>query len=248
MALQGRKKLKEFFLVGKRPTMEDFEDLIDSTVNILDDGYSKTSKEGMKLTPKNENGVLMTLCAQTNSKPAWILSVNEREQLKIEKIQEDNYSRKDGENADPALFLNSPKTVVNGDIEVRGVRKGTPVKGELANSLKADGKWHDITNLKYGVYVLEVLATVQGKSGSGEYAVIMAWATQSFGNNRKIKSVGSHYGFWGHKLKLRWHKKEVKNGIPIYQLQIKSKLRYKNKNLPINCHITYLHKYEKSDH
>lgn len=252
MALQGRKKLKDHFFEGKRPSMEDFGDLIDSSVNILDDGYSKTEKDGLKLSPRNDEGVLMSFCTQSGTDPSWTFTINETEDLLIYRTKESVPSGKTTNSAEDkkdtsSLFLNSPKTVITGDIELRGTKKGQSVADELKQELRADGKWHDITALKGGVYVLEIVASTQGEPGDGEYAVLMAWATHSFGNHKKIKTVGSHYGFWGHKLKLRWYKKKEKNKETFYQLQIKSRLRYNHKDLPINCHITYLHKYEKSD-
>lgn len=248
MATRGRKILKEFFSNGRRPSEQEFEDLIDSSVNILDDGYSKNNKDGLKLVPKNEKGILMSFCTQSGNDPSWVFTINEAEDLLIYKKTEEITSGKVPEEKKDAssLILNSPKTVIVGDIELQGVKKGQSASEELKKELIADGKWHDITELKDGVYVLEIVASIQGEPGDGEYAVLMAWATQSFGSHKKIKMVGSHYGFWGHKLKLRWHKNKIKNKNGFYQLQIKSRLRYNHKDLPINCHITYLHKYEKS--
>lgn len=250
MALRGRKILKEFFSDGRRPSEQEFEDLIDSSVNRLDDGYSKNSKDGLKLSPKDEKGILMSFCAQSGTEPSWFFSIDNEKNLLIYQKTENSSPQKLLLNSKepPSLVLKSPKTVIEGDIELHGIKKGQSVSDELQKELVADGKWHDVTTLKDGVYVLEIVASIQGAPGDGEYAVLMGWATHAFGSHKKIKTVGSHYGFWGHKLKMRWYKKkEENNNKTFYQLQIKSRLRYKDKSLPITCHITYLHKYEKSD-
>lgn len=243
MATRGRQILKGFFSNGKRPSQQEFEDLIDSSVNILDDGYSKSNQDGLKLTPKTDNNVLMSFCRQSAAEPSWIFTISDTENLLIYNKQEKHETIE--KESKSSLFLACPKTVITGDVELRGIKKGRSVSDDLKKELYADGKWHDITEHKNGgVYVMEIVASIHGEPGNGEYAVLMAWATQSFDSNKKIKSVGSHYGFWGNKLKLRWHRKK---GSSHYQLQIKSRLKYKNKDLPINCHITYLHKYEKSN-
>lgn len=241
MAVRGRKILKDFFSNGKRPSQQEFEDLIDSSVNILDDGYSKNGKDGLKLAPKNDSNVLLSFCPQSGAEPSWVFAINETEDLLIERKKADNHTTT--ERNTPSLLLTSPKTIVTGDIEIQGIKKGTPVSDKLKESLKADGKWHDITEDLNGMYAMEIVATICGEKGSGEYAVLLAWATQCYGNQKKVKPIGSHYGFWGHKLKLRWHRQKNQS----YRLQIKSRLQYKNwKNLAIDCHISYLHKYERS--
>lgn len=244
MATRGREILKGFFSNGKRPTQQEFEDLIDSSVNILDDGYSKNGDDGLKLSLKNDSNVLMSFCTQSEADPAWMFTINEAEDLTIEqKKNHKEIALGDHKNYTPNLILNTPKTIINGDLEIQGVRKGSSLSDELANKLTADGKWHDLTKDLNGVYALEVVATICGNKGSGEYAVLMGWATQCYGSHKKIKLVGSHYGFWGHKLKLRWHKQNNQS----YRLQIKSRLSYKNGgNLKIECNVTYLHKYERT--
>lgn len=243
MATRGRKILKDFFSNGKRPTQQEFEDLIDSSVNILDDGYSKNSKEGLKLSLKNDSNVLMSFCSQTEADPAWFFTINDQEDLAIEpKKSHRDVSFEHHETRVSNLLLKSQNTIVKGDLEVQGIRKGTTLSSPIKEKLKADGDWHDLTEDLNGVYALEVVATVCGEKGSGEYSVLMGWATQCYGSHKKIKLVGSHFGFWGHKLKLRWYKQKNQT----YRLQIKSRLRYKNgKNLSIDCNITYLHKYER---
>ncbi len=241
MAIRSRQILKDFFSDGKRPSQEEFRDLIDSAVNILDDGYSKDAKDGLKLAPKNDSNTLLSMCTKSGAPPSWIFTINDAEDLLIERnTQGHTHDGSEGDR-EPSILLNAPKTTVIGDIEIRGIKKGTSVTPEFAPV--ADGKWHDITGDLYGMYAMEIMASVCGKKGSGEYAVLMAWATNCYGSHNRIRRLQSHFGFFGHKLKLRW--KKGKNQA--CRLQIKTRLRYKaGQAQPIDCHITYLHKYERT--
>lgn len=49
MTKQDRTTLKSFFRSGALPSAEDYRDLIDSSVNLVDDGFSKTDKDGLRL-------------------------------------------------------------------------------------------------------------------------------------------------------------------------------------------------------
>ena len=52
MAKQNRETLKRFFGVGKLPTEEHFADLVDSSLNIIDEGFDKTDEFGFEITPQ----------------------------------------------------------------------------------------------------------------------------------------------------------------------------------------------------
>lgn len=237
----SRDILKEFFSEGRRPTEEQFEALINSTVNILDDGYSKDKTDGLKIAPSIGNNTLMSFCAKSGNSPSWIFAVNHAEDLLIEaKGHASAILNASEKEFHPSLSLNAPKTVIKGDVEVHGIKKGKSVTPQFEPV--ADGIWYDITEDLYGMYAMEVVAHVEGTAGSGEYAVLMAWTTHCFGS-KTIRTIGSHYGFFGRKIRLRWKR----NKDNTYKLQIKTRLRYKDgKNLPIHCNITYLQKYERN--
>ncbi len=48
MAKQTRDTLKQFFSAGKLPTEEHFSDLIDSSLNTLDEGFDKSEEFGFE--------------------------------------------------------------------------------------------------------------------------------------------------------------------------------------------------------
>lgn len=49
MTKQDRPTLKSFFRNGALPTAEHYRDLIDSSVNQVEDGFSKTVPDGLRL-------------------------------------------------------------------------------------------------------------------------------------------------------------------------------------------------------
>ena len=57
MAKTNRKTLKEYFGKGKKPNHTQFADLIDSMLNVVDDGFNKSAERGMLLSPLNDAGI-----------------------------------------------------------------------------------------------------------------------------------------------------------------------------------------------
>lgn len=242
MTLRSRKILKEFFKEGKRPTQQEFADLIDSAVNISDDGYSKNSEDGLKLAPINDNNSVISVCTRTEADPSWVFSLTNSEDLLIKGINH-RHEASDTKANEPSLIIESSSTIIKGDLQTLGIRKGKDVTKKYAPV--ANGIWHNITPNLYGIYALEVVACVLGKKGDGEYAITVAMATTCFRSHGKIKTIGSYYGYFGHKIKLRWHK----NKDQTYNLQVKTRLGYKNaKDSLIHCSLTYLYKHERDVH
>lgn len=61
MAKTNRKTLKEYFGKGKKPDHTQFVDLIDSMLNVVDDGFNKSAERGMLLSPLNDDGAVMEI-------------------------------------------------------------------------------------------------------------------------------------------------------------------------------------------
>ena len=55
MAKQNRETLKRFFSAGKLPSEEHFADLIDSSLNVTDEGFSKSEDFGFEVTPQKQD-------------------------------------------------------------------------------------------------------------------------------------------------------------------------------------------------
>jgi hypothetical protein len=233
MSRKNRRTLKESFRQGKKPSQQDFENLIDSMLNILDDGFSKTAETGMGLAPLLEKGTVISVFKEpADSKPQWEIAINTERCLEIRRCKNDNVF--------PVLILKSDGTVELGtegcetvlkDVLRMPVREGTLYRG----SVPANGYWHDITDALSGYQVLEVTAYA-GKKGSGKHAVLFATATACFGAKAKIKKTSSHYGNYGHKIRLRWKKSD---GNFQAKLQLKTIFKYDNETT-IKYHITGL--------
>ncbi|MFV0311289.1 MAG: hypothetical protein ACK5KN_06530 [Dysgonomonas sp.] len=219
MARRNRQTLKKSFSNGQKPTERDFENLIDSTLNILDDGFSKSPETGIELSPLvGEKRVVMSVFRESGDpKPEWELSVGKSGELKICRYGEDSSA--------PLIILNTNGGVeigckekdicLNGMVNIPG-RKGTFAQGHVP----ADGKWHDITEELEGVCALEVVAA-SGRKHTGKHAILVAMATHCFGDKPKIRKIRSHYGVFGNKLNIRWVRNELKS-----KLQVKSIFYY----------------------
>jgi len=204
MVQRSRQTLKKSFSKGKRPSEQDFENLIDSSLNILDDGFYKTPEAGIQLAPSaGEKRVVLSVFREPEDPhPVWELSVGESGDLKISRYQ--------AENSQPFLTL-SPE----GSIEIGGDEHDVILKGNVQISTRqgafasgkvpANGEWHDITSPLEGVWALEIVA-VSGKARPLRSAILIAQATHSFGSHTRIKTVQSYQGIYGNKLFLRWKK------------------------------------------
>ena len=71
--LLNRESLYERFKNGKRPNEKDFEDLINSSINKLDDGISKSFEAGLELAPQGEEGKeVISLYEKLNGEKAHV--------------------------------------------------------------------------------------------------------------------------------------------------------------------------------
>jgi hypothetical protein len=233
MPRKNRQTLIESFRRGKKPSQQDFENLIDSMLNILDDGFSKTAETGMGLAPLLEKGTVISVFKElADPKPQWEIAINTECCLEIRRCEDDQIV--------PVLVLKPDNTVELGiegsetvvkDVLKMPVREGTLYRG----SVLADGNWHDITSGLSGYQALEVTAYA-GKKSSGKHALLVATATACFGANAKIKKTTSHFGSYGHKIRLRWKKS---GGNFQVKLQLKTIFKYDNETT-IKYHITGL--------
>jgi hypothetical protein len=219
MPKRNRKTLKECFGRGRRPSEVDFENLIDSTINVLDDGFSKSAETGIALAPIQGKSVVMSVFRKPeDDSPEWEIAVDEDSgNLLIGRPSEAGTL--------PLLRLKSSGEVELG-ITTRGVqlngavscdgRKGSYKQGRVP----ADGHWHSITDELEGCWALEVVAGC-GRKNTGKHALLVATAMHCFGAKPRIKAVDSHYGQWGNRIRLRW----VCSGFS-GKLQIKTTFNY----------------------
>ncbi|MFA8434705.1 MAG: hypothetical protein ACEPOZ_09335 [Marinifilaceae bacterium] len=200
------------------PTEEHFGDLVDSMLNIVDEGFDKSAEKGVALAPLNEKGRVAGIYRDITEEDAlWGLDVEEKT---------GNISFKQFENKD-TLTLDQHGRVGIGQkephyqLETSGMagfygRAGTFARGMV----RADGEWHTITEELKGCWALEVIAGC-GKPKSGSYALTQATAMHCFGAKKKIYNRQSWYGTRCKKIKLRW-----RGGVEGCVLQIKTRCDY----------------------
>jgi hypothetical protein len=235
MPQRNRQTLKESFRQGKKPGEQDFENLIDSTLNILDDGFSKMPETGMGLAPLLDKGTVISVFKElADSKPQWEIAINQERNLEIRRCESD------GNKFIPVLVLKpdgsielgeeSRKTILKSSLQIL-VREGNLYRG----SVPADGYWHDITEDLDSYQALEIVAYT-GIRHSGKHAILVATATVCFGAHPKIRKTSSYYGSYGHKICLRWEKSKYDFKA---KLQIKTVFKYDDET-KIQYHITGL--------
>ncbi|HRW61885.1 MAG TPA: hypothetical protein P5132_00275 [Bacteroidales bacterium] len=232
MPIQNRKSLKGYFKKGQLPTEGHFHDLIDSFINKVDDGMSKTMEDGLMLSPIGESRKLISFFKNIEDKsPVWKIEVDETNaDLKITNRVGDvvvNISE-DGKiginNESPEANLD-----VTGSIAMSG-RQGNAFKGKIP----ADGKWHKIVSGLNGCHMFEVNAGV-GKKKTGKYALLHAIAISAYGKSKnKIKVTQGRYGVWGNNIKIKWT-----GGTYNFNLEMKTRHSY-GEGVAINYNIQKL--------
>lgn len=71
---QTRETLRKFFAAGELPTQEHFSDLIESTLNLRDEGFCRTPENGLEVVSAPGRDALLSLFSgQDPATPAWAL-------------------------------------------------------------------------------------------------------------------------------------------------------------------------------
>ena len=204
MAIRNRNTLIEGFSKGQRPSADDFKNLIDSTVNILDDGFSKDAQSGIKLAPISEQeGTVMTFLQNMTDDIGgrWEFDVLNND-LKISHVNDNGKGQ--------LILLKQNGEIEIGkegsDVNVRGTLHSEQRSGKkVLKKITAHGKWQDLTDFLEGIHALEVIC-VMGKRNTGKHAVLVAHATHCFGAKPRIRKIRSHFGVFGNKILIRWVK------------------------------------------
>lgn len=232
MALLDRNTLKGYFNKGKLPSQENFHDLIESSVNKLDDGLSKSVDEGLMLSPVGDENKLVSFFRNIEDRsPIWSIATDKKEgtlqfqDRNGEAIVTFSQDKNVGINTeDPAYTLE-----VNGTVGSKQ-RIGTLHQGNIS----ADGKWYPIIENLNGCHAFEIVAGV-GKKKTGKYALLIANAISTFGkSNQIIEKTQAYYGSRGNKIELRW-----KGDTYNFQLEMRSKGNYEG-NTVVNFHVSSL--------
>lgn len=228
--LFNRESLVDKFKNGKRPEEKDFEDLINSTINKLDDGISKSFETGLELAPQGETGSdLISLYEKLNDlSPAWrirLLGEAGNKTLNINSLKQESSAFTINSKNKVGINVEDPQY----DVDVAGTvaaagRVGTFASGEV----RADGKWKTILTHLEGVNAFELIAVAHAKEGKGKYALLEASLLNAYsGNKGRIKRTNDYYSWkWWHRLRIRWR------GTPFnYSLEIRSGIDFGNEGI-----------------
>lgn len=231
MARRNRKTLQNYFQKGQMPSEQDFVDLIDSMVNIVDEGFSKSINDGLELYCVADSSKYISFFQNIEDKsPIWTCeSDNSNNNLSFinrngEKILVLSEEKKIGINTD------SPETEldVNGVVSFKG-KRGTYKSGIVP----ANGKWNSILDNLDGCQAFEIMAGV-GKKRSGKYSLLHAFALSTFNSKNKIIYHQSFFHTMCNSLKLKWTGK-----MHDFSLDIKTRSDY-GPDIYINYFITQL--------
>lgn len=223
MPQTNRETLKEYFKEGSRPTSQHFRDLIDSMLNIVEDGLDRSDKEGLKLSPLHGKGPVLEYFRDIqDSKPIWkvILDTGNR-----------TLSIVNGEDDKPMITLSPDRPIrIHNDVEIEGSLSAHRFCGNYTQSqnwcstAKANGAWHTIPlmqkNERDGCRAYHIVAGC-GKIGHGKYSLLDATAIHCYGQHKKIKGTHSWFGIHFNRIQLRWHKE----GLNLV-LQIRTRCNY----------------------
>jgi hypothetical protein len=225
MAKQNRSTLTGYFRDGTRPSEDHFENLVDSCLNTIDEGFDKSPENGFEVSLIGDHQRLISFFDSGAAKEAvWTIAYQkDHQRLLIEQPSADD-------KRPPALtFTGDGHIGVNNRnpdhaLDVSGV---VAAEGRLGanpgddKTVPADRGWHDIAGPFSGCQAIEVMAGV-GKKRSGKYALMRAVAMNTFnpwgrwfnffGMKNRIKCQHSYYLSRCDRIELRWSDKSAKTG------------------------------------
>lgn len=218
MAKANRETLKGYFSNGKIPTGTQFGDLVDSMLNIVDDGMDRTEGNGLQLSPLEEKGPVLEFYSDIlDERPLWEIRIDRKEEV---------LEVGTGDGQTPVLMLYPDRRVVlNGSIEVTGSVAAAGFQGNYRRGeIPADGVWHDITDEDpggaSGCRAYQVIAGC-GLKGKGKYALAEVTAMHCYGQHRRVYYRQSWFGMHFNRLKFRWQRERE-----TWHLQLRSRCNY----------------------
>ncbi len=242
MAKRNRSTLRNFFREGALPSADQFGDLIDSSLNTIDEGFDKSLENGFEISSIGSHDTLVSFLRNSSpDSPLWSISYDrDQNKLIFNQIDEDK-------KITPVLVMTPDQKVgINKkepewDLDVAGVVRSQGrigVASESQPTIPADGEWHTITGPLSGCHAFEVMAGA-GNKGTGRYALMHAIAMNTFNPKgiffnflnfkKRVKYHHAYYNAMGNRLKVRW----IGEGTEYY-LQLRSRSDYGD-----GCQIRY---------
>jgi hypothetical protein len=253
MTSRNRETLRNFFEEGALPTKDHFGDLIDSMLNMSDEGFRKSAENGVEVsTPIGHDALISFFRDQSPKSALWSMGYGgENDQLQFQPG-----SQPATRGQPPVLALDARARVgihtaqPQHELDVAGVVASQGRIGSYTRAreepILADGEWHDITDTLKGCQAFEVMAGA-GHAGGGRYSLLHAIAMNTFNpdpswlswfsRKKRIRSHNAWYGRRCDQLQLRWQGTSGKGAA--YRLQVRSGCDY-GAGVRIRCHITRL--------
>ncbi len=243
---RDRKTLRNYFRGGALPTAEHFGELIDSTVNKVDDGFDKTPTDGLKIAWLSSPNFITFYRGDVFGPAVWrVAHDTERDTLQFTSEHGTPHTSLAVGRGRVGVNTAEPDTALDvaGTVRAQG-RIGYPARTE---AVPADGEWHALTDWLTGCQALEVVAGVGGGPKSGRYALVHAIAMNAynptsfwpdwFGRRRPIRTVHAAYGSDGDRLLLRWVTNRTRRRE--YRLELRSRCRFRGEVF-VQAYITRL--------
>jgi hypothetical protein len=217
MAKKNRSTLKHYFRKGALPTEDHFNDLIDSTLNTVDEGFDKSPENGFEISLVGDRSHLISFFKTSAVKEAvWTIDYDREQDLLLIKKPHADAKKPAAMTFSGQGHVGVNKTAPAYTLDVGGVVAAQGRIGANPDNQKtvaADGQWHNITGALTGCHAIEVMAGV-GSKGTGRYALINALAMNTFNPRgwlfnvlnlkKKIKYQQAYYLSRGNRIKLRW--------------------------------------------
>lgn len=261
MTQQDRETLKSFFRDGAIPDAAQYGDLIDSTVNRVDDGFEKSAVDGLKLSSIGRERRVMSLYEGLGAKAAaWVFDHGSDDAPGALHLRAGAPPPADPDTppdlrADPGLTLAPGGNIGVGRdqpahrLDVAGVARmqgRTGIEYQICGEIPANARWHAITPELTGCHVLEVVAGTSAGPKKGRYALLHAIAMNAYNprgwllnwlfRRRAIRAQTAVYGNFADRIRLRWRRTRSRHG---YVLEIRTMARF-GKGARIRYSITEL--------
>lgn len=247
MTRRNRETLRNYFADGQLPTQTHFADLIDSMLNMVDEGFRKTVPNGQELyAPIGHHNLLSFYRDQLPEQVLWRVSLGaQRHQLQFQPP----------DNGTPLLSLDAQRRVGIGTVDpqstldVQGTVSSHGRQGALplpAKPLLANGQWQNLTDDLEGCQAFEIVAGAGGPRGSGHFGLLHAVALSAYNPGGWLarwharRGIRQTQAWWGRrcdKLQLRWSGTHGRKAV--YRLQIRTGCNFGD-DVRIQAHVTRL--------
>ncbi|MFC4480506.1 MULTISPECIES: hypothetical protein [Cupriavidus] len=244
MTSRNRESLKRYFREGALPDEDHFADLIDSMLNMSDEGFRKTVERGFEVYSAAGHDALISFFRDHDpERAAWRFELGgARDALLVRgrAAPADGDMAAQAAEPDPALLCLDPAQRVGigtaqprTRLDVAGTVRSEGRQGAFTRAhpvpLRADGHWQDLTDDLEGCQAFEVVAGA-GLRGKGRFGLVHAIAMNTYNPtlglfdflNRKrgIRSTHGYYSRRCDRLELRWAGTSGRNAS--YRLQIRT--------------------------